>query len=285
LSLGLKSSDGVTTFELRNASFHLTGPNELVLDAPDVGAPDAAVPDALEQELSVGAYTLELLPGWQLVAYDDQPERTLDARLLTSNPQSFDIAPNQTTTVSLQFETAPPEQPEQTGSLEIEIEVSQAMERALCISEYMLNPAVLADTAGEWFEVQNTGSKAIDLAGCSVSRDASSFTIGKALVIAPGEIKTFANSETPGFAPDYVYSSLTLPNSAAFTLSIQCGGEALDTIPVNPTTWPGGAGIAASLSNTKLHTTANDDPLAWCDASSSYNGDLGTPGGPNPACP
>ncbi len=284
LSLGLRSSDGTITYELQGASFHIAGPSEMTIEAPGTDSGDGSVPETLDQELLVGTYSLELLPGWELMAYDGPSPQTLDARLLTPNPQDFEIAPAQTTTVGLQFETAPTPKPDETGSLAIEIEVTQAQQRALVITEFMVNPAALPDADGEWFEVHNTGAVQLDLAGCTVSRDTSTFTINQPLVIAPGDTATFANGEAPGFTPSYVYSGVTLPNSAAFTLSVSCGSELLDSVLVDPGSWPGGAGVAATLSASATNAASNDDAGNWCSATASYNGDLGSPGAHNPSC-
>jgi hypothetical protein len=233
----------------------------------------------------VGDYSAQLNPGWQLVQAS-APEVALDATLISDNPLAFSVVSEEITPLQFRFAVLDDSDgPNATGQVALGIDVVKERTRALIFSELMSNPAALGDSAGEWVELSNVGKEAIALGGCKLLRDGKGFTIESTLSVEPGESVALANGEAPGFMPALVYSSVTLPNSALFTLEIQCQGEVLDQISVDPSTWPGGNGVAASLSPSVHSPEANDDPSLWCDATTAYATDLGTPGVSNPACP
>lgn len=279
LSLPLRSDLNGATYELRDATFSVIGESQLTLAT---GA-DTAI-SSLEAELPTGDYSITLAPDWRLFRLDPDGERELPAVLVSGNPLVFSIVEAETTSVSFRFEVDGEEIDLTTGLLELTIDVVNKQSKALLFTEFMSNPAVLGDADGEWLELYNAGSEVVELQGCSIERDASAFTVNSPLSIAPGAFATFANGDSPGFTPSYVYSGVTLPNSAVFVLTLRCEGEPIDSITVDPSSWPGTSGVAASLSANQLNHVDNDMPSAWCDAASSYNGDLGTPGGPNPIC-
>jgi hypothetical protein len=87
----------------------------------------------------------------------------------------------------------------------------------LVISEVMANPDTpIADLDGEWFELLNMTSGALDLDGLVLSDDGGdSHTISGTLIIPANGVLTLAISATPGgFTPDYVYSGFVIANSA-----------------------------------------------------------------------
>lgn len=279
LSLPLRSDLDGATYELRNATFSITGETETVLQT-ETGS-DAS---SLETELPTGDYGIELAPDWQLFRLNPDGDEPLPAVLISDNPTSFSIVEAETTSVSFRFEVEGEEIDLATGLLELTIDVVSKPRRALVFTEIMSNPAAIGDSDGEWLELYNAGSDALELQGCTVERDASAFTIDGKLSVEPGQVVTFANSDTPGFTPSYVYSSVTLPNSAVFVLTVRCGDEILDSVTVDPSVWPGASGVAASLDVDTTQATDNDAASAWCNAVTAYNGDLGTPGVINPSC-
>lgn len=288
VEFALHSTAGDITYELRNATFSIAGPTELELRSDD--APDASV---LEQELPVGEYAAELMPGWQLFEVAAQEETELEAVLASDNPAAFSISEQATTEVIYRFTIDGADVALASGTLRIGMEVVSAQDGAdagpkskdsVIFTELMRDPSALADTTGEWFELRNVGAAAIDLNGCVVTRDTTAFTISEPLEVAPGGVVALARSESPGFMPSLVYTQITLPNSTSFVLSLTCGGELMDSVTVDPGPWPGGPGVAASLSSTVASAAGNDDPGAWCAATAPYATDLGTPGGENPAC-
>lgn len=279
LTLNLRSDLNGTTFELRGATFEVIGENSLSIATDEL--PGAS---RIERELPAGDYGIELLPGWRLFEVGGVEDVEVSARLLTENPGAFSVTPAEVTPLSYRFEVSRGTLELAPGALAIEIDVQRSLQRAVVFNELMLNPAVLADTQGEWIELFNVGADPIDLNGCTLQRDATQITIAGALVIAPGGVVTLSNGSAPGFVPDYTYSRLTLPNSATFVLSLSCGDELLDSLTFDPKTFPAGNGIAASLSPAHATPDANDRSESWCNATTPYNGDLGTPGASNPSC-
>jgi len=144
---------------------------------------------------------------------------------------------------------------------------------------------VLSDAQGEWFELYNAGPETLDLNGCSISRDTQTLELSGEFLIASGDVLVFANSDDPGFSPDVVYSGLSLPNSGSYRMTLQCEGQVLDEVNIDSSTLPDGPGQSASLGFQAHGALANDSVAAWCAASSSYNGDFGSPGSVNPDCP
>jgi len=279
LELALRTNVGELSYELRDATFDITGPMNVARSSQE--APDAPV---IEQELPTGQYLAELQPEWRLYLVGSEQSTEVAATLVTENPVPFSILAGETTEVSYGFEINAARAALGTGVLQIGIDVTQRQGESVVFTELMSNPAELADSSGEWFELQNSGPTAVDLNGCVVERDTTQIAVSESLELAPGQVVTLANGDAPGFAPDYEYSGLTLPNSSVFVLSLHCDGELLDTITVDPGTWPGGVGVSTSLSATATSAMANDHPASWCAATDPYNTDLGTPGSPNPEC-
>ncbi len=283
LRLGLTSGIGEARYRLERATFALGGAAQLELSSAD--APDG---DSLQRALPAGEYSAELLPGWQLVRRGAAGAQPVAAELVSSNPIDFSIRTGELTTVTYQFRTADGEQPGGNlggGEVRVAIEVDGQGAPRLLFSELMKNPQVLPDADGEWLELYNGGTQAMDLDGCELRRDEQKLPLDGGFSIAAGGYLTFANGDTPGFTPDVLYSGITLPNSGAFTLAVACAGEVLDQVLIESAALPNAAGHSLSLSRSAHDPAANDRPGNWCDGVTSYNGDFGTPGEANPDCP
>ncbi len=171
-------------------------------------------------------------------------------------------------------------------------------------SEIMVNPSVLSDDRGEWFELVNANVFAVELGGCEVrDRGGEGFVIDRPLRVAARGRIVFANSaaavpEAAGGRSrvdfGYRHEQFRLDN-VRDGLLLRCGLDPrglLDEVAYTPeTAWPDmrggfGEGRALQLSATVQNGNANDDPSAWCLASLPYNegGDHGTPGGDNEDC-
>lgn len=282
VALALRAAVGERTFELRDAVFNVTGAAEVELRSND--SPEAQF---LEQALPVGEYSVVLAAGWLL--YESRAGDLVEtpATLVSDNPQSFRIVDGVRTELNFRFEIDTGESTAATGAgtLEVAIEIAERQAGSLVFTELMANPAELADSAGEWFELLNVSDREMSLEGCTIERDAATaFTIATALRLTPGATATLSVSESPGFVPSYVYSGLSLPNSGTYTLGLRCDGTLLDSVAVDASTWPGGAGIATSLDPEASSAGGNDSDSSWCDATLAYNTDLGSPGAPNPVC-
>jgi hypothetical protein len=157
----------------------------------------------------------------------------------------------------------------------------------LVISEIMANP-IGTDALEEWFEVYNATSRTLDLRGLSVRDGAGfAFTIATSVPVPAGGYALLAGNAdtlTNGGLPrvDYVYSGLTLNNSAE-QLQIVNGETVIDAVSYATST----NGAARSLSLSHLNAVDNDSAGNWCAATASYgaSGNSGTPKSADPACP
>lgn len=281
LRLGLSSGVGEEVYRLARASFAIEGAAELSLSSED--APES---DTLQRTLPEGDYTVHLLDGWQLERLAAGGAEVVAAELASDNPLPFSILTGELTTVTFQFRTLGDEATSGgDGQVRIAIEVDGAASPHVLISELMKNPEALPDAEGEWIELYNAGHQPLDLAGCTLARDDQVLSLGGALTITAGGHLTLANGDTPGFDPDVVYSGLTLPNAAAFTLSLACGEQLLDRVAVDPAAPTQRPGRSLSLSGSHLDDVSNDAPGSWCEGTDVYDGDYGTPGALNPPCP
>jgi hypothetical protein len=167
---------------------------------------------------------------------------------------------------------------------------------AVIVTEVMANPSAVLDELGEWFEVYNDWTFAVNLDSWTVKEDddaaTESFTVRApaALVLQPGESAVFCvnadRATNGGVSCDYEYpfgavpGALTLSNSSD-TLSLLLAGQVIDRVTwSNPPT-----GAARSLDPNAYDRLANDTNANWCAAVSVYGGgDRGTPGAVNPLC-
>jgi hypothetical protein len=280
--LALSGATEGNSYDLKDATFVLTqdGSTEpvTVLTSDSSG-------DTLSAALPAGDYDVTLENGWSLALATPEGGVNVMATLVSDNPASFTIAPDETTEVTFTFQTEGMTVGIGLGKLELGIAVETLTARRVIFSELMKNPNAVPDTDGEWLELTNTGTESVSLQGCVVGRDMTQFTINAPLNVAPGESVTLANGEQPGFAPSYVYGSVSLPNSAAFDVSLTCGAEVLDVVHVDPASVPNASGASLSLDAAVRSASENDATSAWCDGATDYNaGDLGTPGTANPSC-
>ncbi len=160
---------------------------------------------------------------------------------------------------------------------------------ALVITELMKDPDAVSDDFGEWFEITNTGSAAVDLEGAEITGPGGDgFVVEGTLVASAGQALVFACDADPasngGFTPDYAYdvASLKLSNEGG-TLGIRVDGSVVDEVAWDAL--PDLTGHAIALDPSSTDATANDAAASWCAAGTVYgDGDYGTPGAPNASC-
>jgi hypothetical protein len=164
----------------------------------------------------------------------------------------------------------------------------------IVISELMPDSDAAGDSLGEWFELHNPSTTtAYSLDGCSFYDSGGAIEMPSGVVLAPGDYLSFAISPSPGFTPDYVYTSgMRLANPPdPDSLTVSCGATIIDTVAYLPyPTWPWGQGESLSLDPDFLDASDNDSVGSWCAGVDEYNrvgGDIdrGTPGMANPECP
>jgi hypothetical protein len=161
----------------------------------------------------------------------------------------------------------------------------------LVVTEIMFDPAGVADTNGEWFEVRNISTQAVPLAGFTLGDGTATHAVTGVHTVAAGDWFVFgidSNTTTNGGAAvDYQYSTLSLPNTGSLTASLRFDGVVIDTTTLAiPGGWVEGDAIVLNPSFT---TAAGNDTLAnWCAARAAdtygSDGNHGTPGALN-VCP
>lgn len=191
----------------------------------------------------------------------------------------------------------------------------------LVITEIMQRTSV-PSVWGQWFEIHNSTTSAIDLAGLVVHDDNGfeSFTVsGPLLVDAGGYVVFGINGDTKlngGITLDYEWP---LSSKKAFfifsgpdQIVLSTGGPTpveIDRVDLPDCVYSGtgsdtgksvlksdcffaldedaGEGVAHNLDSASLDATSNDDIDNWCSADTPIGSgtDLGTPGAANVACP
>lgn len=174
-------------------------------------------------------------------------------------------------------------------------------------AELMINPTKASDSAGEWIELYNTTTKAIDINGWVLRDNATDkhvIAFGKPLWIQPkGRLVLGVNGNTQlngGVKVDYVYSGLAMANQADAVVlewnktkidEVSYYAKGLLCAPTNPK--PGCQelgfdvvpGKSLALDPLQQTAAANDSQDAWCTGKKAYgDGDLGSPGAFNPSC-
>ena len=155
-------------------------------------------------------------------------------------------------------------------------------------SEVMQNPGAVSDPDGEWFELLNTTSNDLNLAGCEIRDDgADSHTISGTLTLPAHGRVVLGYSDDPaingGVSVDYEYGSSVSLGNGEDELVLDCDGE-VDRIEYdNGVTWPNVNG--ASMNLDEIHALDNHMGNHWCESTTDMGtGDHGTPGAPNISC-
>jgi hypothetical protein len=157
----------------------------------------------------------------------------------------------------------------------------------IMIVEILQNPSAVGDTDGEWFEVFNTTSSAIDMNGWIIKdKDSDIDTIeGSLIVPANGFIVFGRNSDSGvngGYTCDYQYTGITLGNSSDEVIILKPDGTQLDSVAYdNGATFPDPNG--KSMVFTGTINDDNNDGSNWIEATlrePSYTGTEGDKGSP-----
>lgn len=153
----------------------------------------------------------------------------------------------------------------------------------LIVSELMANPHNSYDSAGEWFELHNFGSVAIDLKGYTIKdEDFNEFTVDTSLVVDPDGYAVLGRLGDPalngGVMLDYVYGTeMVLINSGDELVILDTDRNVVDRL-----VWGTGTDFAVPSGASLQVTDAAADnfvPTAWCQAGHVMpGGDAGTPG-------
>ena len=159
---------------------------------------------------------------------------------------------------------------------------------SLLITEFHANPAVVSDSDGEWFEVNNLNICDIDVDGLVISDLGSdTFTVSGTVVIGAGDYLVFGSNGDPatndGVTIDYEYSGFYLSNSSD-ELVLSNASHELDAVAWD-STWGVSSGYSMQLDPSQWDSASNDDPAAWCLATIAYGtSNAGSPGDDNEVC-
>ena len=167
----------------------------------------------------------------------------------------------------------------------------------LVISEIMANPFNTYDSAGEWFELHNTGPVAINLSGFVLKdEDFNEFTVGTSLIVEPDGHIVFARVGEPalngGVEVDYEYGAdMVLINDGDELVLLDPARTLVDRVAWGIGTnlvVPSGASLQLRDAGDDVLDADLGDPVianteadAWCEAAIPMaSGDAGTPGQP-----
>lgn len=172
---------------------------------------------------------------------------------------------------------------------------------ALVITEIMIDPAKVADSAGEWFELHNPGATPINIKNWKLrSQGQTEHAVVADVIVQPGGYVVIcrnSNSEQNGGVSNcaYQWSGMALANTSNDTVEVaDPSGNTVDIVAWIATSTrhaPVGRSIALRhpfLYNDTIEFPTNpDDPQSWTNLNFSPSlvqygqGDYGTPGEKN----
>jgi hypothetical protein len=164
----------------------------------------------------------------------------------------------------------------------------------LVISEMMINPTAADDDFGEWVEIYNTGSRAVDLFGYSIHDedfDRYVFEVpllipGRGYVVLCASVDMTVNGGVPcnGVFRRESAGALALGNGTDEVILSRPDGVIIDRIDYNDAWFA--SGVALGLDPSFLEMAPNNDPGRWCNQSTVVlsSGEPGTPGAENDTC-
>lgn len=117
------------------------------------------------------------------------------------------------------------------------------------ISEIMVYPEKVKKWRGEWFEVQNTTTKSMNLLGIEfLSKDDKGFKVVEDIIVSPSEYALFAMRKNPDLngglpTPDYIYLETELSVESKDWLEIRYNNQVIDHVDIKGEMIENGASI------------------------------------------
>jgi hypothetical protein len=157
------------------------------------------------------------------------------------------------------------------------------------ITEFMVDPSMVTDANGEWFEIYNTTAFPIFMDGWILKDSGTNshvITSAGSIVIQPLSFFILAiNGDTTmngGVNADYVYSGFQMANSGGDEIILlRADSVLMDQITYTTNT----TGKSRSLDPAHFSAADNDNTGNWCNATIQYGlGDYGTPKANNLTC-
>jgi len=165
----------------------------------------------------------------------------------------------------------------------------------LVFSEMMINPQSVDDEVGEWVELFNTASYAIDIAGYFFrDDDVDTYTLTGPLLVPPGGYVVLCASTDPaqnggvscdgGFVRDSQGAGLALANGPDEVVLTRPDAVEIDWLHYDDSWFL--PAVAIGVDPAYLDSGANDDPTHWCSqvTVTLASGEPGTPGAANDPC-
>jgi beta-lactamase superfamily II metal-dependent hydrolase len=153
----------------------------------------------------------------------------------------------------------------------------------IVINEVMADPSAVLDADGEWFEVTNRGTSAVNIQGWVIAgNNDSNHTIASSVSIPAGGYVVLGKSSNSatngGVAVNYAYGAMNLANSSDWIALRDGLGASVDSV-----TWATAMPAGSSRGVTDPDTDNLDAKGSnWHTSSATYgSGDHGSPGGQN----
>jgi hypothetical protein len=153
----------------------------------------------------------------------------------------------------------------------------------MVINEVMINPAAVSDANGEYVELYNSGTTAVDIQGWTIRDDGgNSFTIptSQPVLVAAGGVFLLAAQANPslngGFTPNLTWSNFFLSNAGDEVVLANAGNVEQDRLAYTTSPFTDSVGESVERVSPRLPTS---DSLSWAQARTTIGlGDRGTPG-------
>ncbi|MDP6944517.1 MAG: lamin tail domain-containing protein, partial [Myxococcota bacterium] len=173
----------------------------------------------------------------------------------------------------------------------------------IIFTEFMPNPSAVLDAEGEWVEVYNTTDADIDINGWTLTESNENphvITSATPVIVPAGSFFVLTlrcdPADNGGIEPGYCYDGVIIDgvlnpefilNNDVDTMVLGWNGIVVDTLSYDGSAgWAIAQGVSTQLSNASLDDVSNDDSAAWCASTATFgDGDLGSPGEDNEACP
>jgi len=168
----------------------------------------------------------------------------------------------------------------------------------LVLSEFMVDPDVVYDTAGEWFELYNTSGSRIEIQGYTLrDDDYDSWDIDVSMIIPPHSYFLVCAESDPTYnggvhgcdaefyRPQMPPPGMAFGNSGDEIVLVRPDGAEIDRLEYDAA-WVK-TGKATGVDPAFLDSDNNDVLANWCAQTSviTDGGEPGTPGQENDACP
>lgn len=158
----------------------------------------------------------------------------------------------------------------------------QAPPPHLLITEFLADPNAVKDEVGEWLELYNADTVAVNLNGWTLADlDSDRHTITQDLLMQPGQYLVLArNGDTTvngGVTAAYIYQSLALANSNDELILLAPDGAEVDRV-----VWGDGTIVTVKAGASAQRTTVDASPL-WESSQEPWPGSVGDKGTPGSA--